>query len=255
MEQMSSQNMDSSCHTHLAGALQGTPEKLNNAFLKVKDHVNQRTSQESQNKISKEKEASEAQKSEKAIEDEGEKDPQNLKLEVKQKENNELESKIFQSGPQQESSEVAKAAKGTEKSNLSNNYNGSTDLDGKDQANTSMSNEDESKNCQLSVKKLRNRKSIQKYSKNLKERTRRSQDGKSATLLKDLKSLVSNPSPGFKTNFNNKINDLSGYINRYKRERQKEISLANKLNDPFQQEDLKEGIKRTRIIKLQNEQN
>lgn len=75
-------------------------------------------------------------------------------------------------------------------------------------------------------------------------------DQKDNHMMSELKRFISNPTPGI-NNLNNY--KLTSYIEKYKAQRQKEISLASNVNDPLKHEDLKEGIKRARFIKLQAE--
>ena len=117
-----------------------------------------------------------------------------------------------------------------------------------------MSNEKNSQNkrklCE-STTNLEEDKEIS--SKRMEEKYERRGVEKDNAMLSQLKSLISNPTPGIKSNFNNNITQLSKYIERYKLSKEKEISLANESNDPLKHEDLKEGIKRARFIKLQTE--
>ena len=117
-----------------------------------------------------------------------------------------------------------------------------------------MSNEDKSEN----VLKLREEESKQEEAEEIsstgptKEFTNQ-EFRKDPDLLEKLKRLVSNPTPGLKSNINNNISRMSRYIENYKKTREKEISLANHTNNPLKHEDLKEGIKRARFIQLQSE--
>jgi hypothetical protein len=76
---------------------------------------------------------------------------------------------------------------------------------------------------------------------------------KSLELLKQLKSFVSNPIPDLKSKFNNNIPTISNLIGEYKQSKIKSISLANEIVDPLKEDNLQEGIRRARFVRLQTE--
>jgi hypothetical protein len=76
---------------------------------------------------------------------------------------------------------------------------------------------------------------------------------KSLELLKQLKSFVSNPIPDLKSKFNNNIPMISNLIGEYKQSKLMGISLANEIVDPMKEDNLQEGIRRARFVRLQTE--
>jgi hypothetical protein len=76
---------------------------------------------------------------------------------------------------------------------------------------------------------------------------------RSLEFLKQLRGFVSNPVPNLKSNFNNIIPMVSNLIGEYKQTREKGISLANEVVDPLKDDNLEEGIRRARFIRLQAE--
>ena len=254
VELLKPQNRISSSHTPHAGSKGDNRENKEEGFSKVELPQDQGWSKEVQNGVSEKKNNSEARNDKIPSVWEDEDGLRNLKPDEKQKLNAEARSETSISGTQQKTVITPQEPKETENLHLLNKAKDNTEGIAKAKVDISMSNEDKSEN----VLKLREEGSKQEETKEISstgpaKEFNNQEFRKDPDLLEQLKRLVSNPTPGLKSNINNNISRMSRYIENYKKTREKEISLANHTNNPLKHEDLKEGIKRARFIQLQSE--
>lgn len=251
---LKAQNNTSTAHSAHAGQLGQSLEKAKKASEKLRKQADAPSTKEVKSKISGEKAKSGLQKSQKLHSPDGVKDIRNLKKDVKTTDSQAEVKAPNEALGKPKGLNSSKEDNQTKNSGSRSSSNEDTQNRGKHQADVSMSNEEKcEKSAKLCEKSNRHEENKEKAPSSKKQGIQSKPVQTNQALMKQLKKLISNPTPGIKSKFNNNICELTSYVDNYKATREKEISLANNSSDPLRQEDLKEGIKRARFIKLQAE--
>lgn len=249
-----SQKNTSTLHSAHAGLIGDTLDKSKKALGSALNHGNAPDRVEVECKVSDEKEKSPAQKPSKPEKSDDDHPPRNLKKDDKGNESHETQTGSNQSETQQKSLTQTGEDNKSKTPSLSPTSKGDTEAIAKHQADVSMSNEENDKNSwKLREETPNPAKEEEKQPSKALQEIAKDSCTKDEQMLTELRRLVSNPTPGMESNFNNKIRQVAPHFERYKALTEKEISLASNSNDPLKHEDLKEDIKRARFIKLQAE--